>query len=30
VDVDVLREFIAKNSPLKAADFEPGDAVIRK
>ncbi len=30
VDADVLRAFIARNSPLKAADFEPGDTVIRK
>ncbi|MBL8306529.1 MAG: bifunctional UDP-sugar hydrolase/5'-nucleotidase [Rubrivivax sp.] len=30
VDVEVLREFVARNSPLRPADFEPGDAVIRK
>jgi 5'-nucleotidase/UDP-sugar diphosphatase len=30
VDADVLRAFIAVNSPLKAADFEPGDAVVRR
>ena len=30
VDADVLRAFITANSPLKAADFEPGDAVVRR
>jgi len=30
VDADVLRAFIARNSPLKAADFDPGDAVQRR
>jgi 5'-nucleotidase/UDP-sugar diphosphatase len=30
VDADVLRAFITANSPLKAADFEPGDAVERR
>jgi 5'-nucleotidase/UDP-sugar diphosphatase len=30
VDADVLRSFIARNSPLKVADFEPGDAVQRR
>jgi 5'-nucleotidase / UDP-sugar diphosphatase len=30
VDADVLRAFIARNSPLKVADFEPGDAVQRR
>ena len=30
VDADVLRAFIARNSPLKPADFEPGDAVVRR
>lgn len=30
VDADVLRAYIARNSPLKAADFEPGDAVVRR
>lgn len=30
VDADVLRAYIAKNSPLKAADYAPGDAVIRR
>lgn len=30
VDVEVMREFVAKNSPLKVADFEPGDAVLRR
>jgi 5'-nucleotidase/UDP-sugar diphosphatase len=28
-DADVLREFIANKSPLKAADYEPGDSVVR-
>ncbi|SDP26873.1 5'-nucleotidase / UDP-sugar diphosphatase [Rhodoferax sp. OV413] len=30
VDADVLRSFITSRSPLKAADFAPGDAVVRK
>ena len=30
VDADVLRGFIAVHSPLRAADFEPGDAVVRR
>lgn len=30
VDADVLRAYIAGKSPLKAADFEPGDAVVRR
>lgn len=30
VDADVLRAFIARNSPLKASDFEPGNAVQRR
>ncbi len=30
VDADVLRAYIAAKSPLKAADYEPGDAVVRK
>ena len=30
VDADVLRGFITSHSPLKAADFAPGDAVVRK
>ena len=30
VDADVLRAFISKNSPLKVADFEPGQAVVRR
>jgi 5'-nucleotidase/UDP-sugar diphosphatase len=30
VDADVLRAFIVANSPLKAADFDPGDAVVRR
>jgi 5'-nucleotidase / UDP-sugar diphosphatase len=30
VDADVLRAFITARSPLKAADYQPGDAVIRR
>lgn len=30
VDAEVLREFIAKKSPVRIADFEPGDAVTRR
>jgi 5'-nucleotidase/UDP-sugar diphosphatase len=30
VDADVLRSYIASRSPLKAADFAPGDAVVRR
>ncbi len=30
VDADVMRGYIAAKSPLKAADFEPGDAVVRQ
>ena len=30
VDADVLRAFIASRSPLKVADYEPGDAVTRR
>ena len=30
VDADVLRGYITSHSPLKAADFAPGDAVVRK
>ena len=30
VDAEVLREFIARRSPLKVADFDPGDAVQRR
>lgn len=30
VDADVLRAYIAKRSPLKVADYEPGDAVTRR
>nr|CBA28027.1 Protein ushA [Curvibacter putative symbiont of Hydra magnipapillata] len=30
VDADVLRGFIAAHSPLKAADFQPGDQVVRR
>ena len=29
-DADVLRAYIASRSPLKAADYAPGDAVIRR
>jgi len=29
-DADVLRAYIAAHSPLKVADFEPGDAVTRR
>ena len=30
VDADVLREYIAARSPLKAADFAPLDDIQRK
>lgn len=30
VDADALREFITNHSPLRAADFDPGDAVVRR
>ncbi len=30
VDAEVLRSYIAARSPLRAADFDPGDAVQRK
>lgn len=30
VDADVLREFIARRSPLKVGDYAPGDAVTRR
>ncbi len=30
VDADVLRAFISANSPVKAADFEPGNSVVRR
>ncbi len=30
VDADLLRAYITANSPLKAADYEPGDAVVRR
>ena len=30
VDADVLRAFVAANSPMKAAAYEPGDAVVRR
>lgn len=30
VDVEVMREYVAKNSPLKVSDYEPGDAVLRR
>jgi 5'-nucleotidase/UDP-sugar diphosphatase len=30
VDADVLRAFISANSPVKAAEFEPGNSVVRR
>ena len=30
VDADLLRAYITAKSPLRAADYEPGDAVVRK
>ena len=30
VDADVLRAYITAKSPLKAADYQPGDAVVRR
>jgi 5'-nucleotidase/UDP-sugar diphosphatase len=30
VDADVLRAFVASKSPLKAADYAPGDQVVRR
>jgi 5'-nucleotidase / UDP-sugar diphosphatase len=30
VDADVLRAYITAHSPLKAADFDPGSAVVRR
>ena len=30
VDADLLRAYITAKSPLKAADYQPGDAVVRK
>ena len=30
VDADILKDFIAARSPLRTADFRPGDAVVRK
>ena len=30
VDADLLRAYITAHSPLKAADYDPGDAVLRK
>ena len=30
VDADVLRAYLAAHSPLKAAEFEPGAAVVRR
>ena len=30
VDADVLRAFISANNPVKAADYEPGDSVVRR
>jgi len=30
VDADVLRAYVSAKSPLKAADYEPGDSVVRR
>jgi len=30
VDADLLRAYISAKSPLKAADYQPGDAVVRR
>ncbi len=30
VDADLLRSFIAARSPMRAADYAPGDAVVRR
>jgi len=30
MDADVLRAYITTRSPLKAADYDPGDAVVRR
>ena len=30
VDADLLRAYITARSPLRAADYEPGDAVVRR
>ena len=30
VDADLLRAYITANSPLKAADYDPGNAVVRR
>ena len=30
VDADLLRAYITANSPLKAADFDPGNAIVRR
>ena len=30
VDADILRSYISAHSPLKVADFAPGDAVVRR
>ncbi len=30
MDADVLRAYVSAKSPLKAADFNPGDAVVRR
>lgn len=30
MDADVLRAYITARSPLKAADYDPGDAVVRR
>jgi len=29
-DADVLRAYIARHSPIKIADYAPGDALVRK
>ena len=30
VDADVLRAYVSAKSPLKAADIEPGNDVVRR
>ena len=30
VDAEVLRAYISARSPLKAADYQPGNAVVRR
>ena len=29
-DAEVLRAYIVEHSPLKAADYDPGDTVVRR